>query len=87
MTNVLIKGGKTQVLETVLIADDVDVYTIPRRSYDYSKGDRRFFDYSRAVEHANDEARSTGVRQCIRPDVAEVPGQRHRLWLVQAIGS
>jgi len=86
MTNVLLKGGKTQNLETIIIADDVDVYTIPRRSYDYSRGDRRFFYYHRAVVHANEEARRTGVRQCIRPDLADVPGGR-RLWLVQAIGS
>ena len=64
----------------------VDVFEIPRRSFDPAKGDRRFVDQDRAVIHAEEEASRTGVRQVVRID-SEIPGGRGRFWLVQAVGS
>lgn len=88
MTNVLIQNGQSKVLETIEIPADVDVHSIPRRPYDYSKGDRRFFGRRRALEHANEEARRTGIRQVVRVDPTDLPGQhRAALFLVQAVGS
>jgi hypothetical protein len=87
MTNVLLRNGQPETLETIVLDNNVDSYGIPRRSYDYDKGDRRFLDQWRAIEHANEEARRTGVRQVVRPDLAEVPGAKGRFYLVQAVGS
>lgn len=69
--------------------DDVDV-VVPTRSYDYNKGDRRFFDHQAAVDHAHAVALETGVRQSVRPDPGtpefEIRNGR-TLYLVQAVGS
>lgn len=65
----------------------VDVLSLPQRAYDYNKGDRRFYDRDRAVEHANLEALLTGVRQVIRLDSPAIEGSGAPLYLVQAVGS
>ena len=72
-------------LETIVVADDIDVTRIPTRSYDLSKGDRRFSRLERAIEHADAEAIKTGIRQCVR----RCPGSYtfQKLYLVQAVGS
>ena len=71
----------------IIINRDVDIFAIPRRSFDPKKGDRRFLDQGDAIEHAEDEAIKTGVRQVVRID-SEVPGANAgRYWLVQAVGS
>lgn len=60
---------------------------IPTRGYDFNKGDRRFVDQDRAIEHALEKAKLTGVRQVVRVSGAE-PGSKGRPFhLVQAIGS
>lgn len=87
MTNVLLRNGVTETLETIVLDNNVDSYGIPRRPYDFNKGDRRFLDQDRAIEHANEEARRTCVRQVVRPDAAEVPGGKGRFYLIQAVGS
>lgn len=68
----------------VIIPKGISVYTIPRRSYDFNKGDRRFWDLDEAIEWANDEARRTGIRQMIRHDS---PVLDRDILLVQAVGS
>lgn len=73
-------------LTPLVIPGEVDIYTVPRRSFDPAKGDRRFLNQLAAIGHAEDEARRTGVRQVVRAD-SEVPGGRSRFWLVQAVGS
>lgn len=74
--------------QNVIVFDrSVDVFEIPRRSFDPTKGDRRFIDLFAAARHAEDEALKTGVRQTVRSD-SEVPGANGgHFWLVQAIGS
>ena len=85
MTNTLLdRDGTTSTLAPIIIADDINVYEIPRRAYDFNKGDRRFFDFENAVRFATDEAVRTGIRQIVRLDV-DVLGERPHL--VQAIGS
>lgn len=59
---------------------------VPTRSYDFDKGDRRFFEFERAIEHSEEEAIRTGVRQAIRRDLSDIPGG-DKLYLVQAVGS
>jgi hypothetical protein len=73
--------------EVVVIPEGVDVYTLPRRPYDFNKGDRRFVDIDRAVDHANQEALNTGVRQAVRKDSREPGAFGRPFYLVQAIGS
>lgn len=70
--------------KVLVFPEDVDVSQIPRRAYDFNKGDRRFFDQQEAIDHAHSLASKTGVRQIVRQDV-DVLG-RHP-YLVQAIGS
>lgn len=85
MTNALLTRSGIETLEPVVLDLPVNDYLgLPRRSYDFNKGDRRFSDRDRAIEHANDKARATGVRQVVRPDslVLGTP-----LFLVQAVGS
>lgn len=69
----------------IVFPADVDVSQIPRRPYDFNRGDRRFFDQSAAIEHATATAKATGVRQIVRPDIR--PLDKDRLFLVQAVGS
>jgi hypothetical protein len=76
----------TNPLAPIIIPADVDVYTIPRRPFDFRKGDRRFGELDEAVEHANEEARKTGVRQVIRTYVPFLHGGELTL-IVQAVGS
>lgn len=57
---------------------------LPRRSYEFGKGDRRFSDRDRALKHAEAEAIRTGVRQVVRADVTVLGTPMH---LVQAVGS
>ena len=89
MTNSLITDdGSVDISPKVLVFDESlarDYYRLPQRGYDFRKGDRRFSDIDRAIAHANEEARRTGVRQVVRID----PGSPHflRLHLVQAVGS
>lgn len=85
MSNIpLDRDGTTSTLTPIIIADDVNVNEIPRRSYDFNKGDRRFFDFNNAVRFATDKAVETSVRQVVRLDV-DVLGMQ--TYLVQAIGS
>jgi len=70
---------------TIVIPEDIDVNTIPRRSYDFDKGDRRFHTLERALEHAEAEAGRTSVRQVVRTESA--PHFVGTFYLVQAIGS
>lgn len=72
-----------RVGQTVVVQDDVDVYTIPRRAYDFDRGDRRFHSFENAVDHADRVASETAVRQCVRVDNSSF----EKLYLVQAIGS
>lgn len=65
---------------------DVNVLKIPRRSYDFNKGDRRFYRRERALAHAELEAALTGVRQIVRLDVPATDNGEP-LFLVQAVGS
>ena len=69
---------------TIFLDDSIDVYTIPVRPYDFNKGDRRFNDLQRALDHAEQEAGRTSIRQVVRKDSS--PTFTH-LWLVQAVGS
>lgn len=73
--------------EVVVIPSSVDVYDLPRRSYDFNRGDRRFVDIDQAVEHANETALRTGVRQVVRKDSREPGAHGRPFYLVQAIGS
>jgi hypothetical protein len=85
MSNILLTAdGVTSTLAPIILSDDVNVYDIPKRSYDFTKGDRRFFDFANAVRFATDEAVRTGIRQVVRLDV-DVLGKRPHL--VQAVGS
>jgi len=84
MSNQLITANGVTDLRPIIVAEDINVGQIPRRAYDFSKGDRRFFDIERAIDHANDEASRTGIRQVVRPDT-EALGDT--LFVVQAIGS
>ena len=74
-------------LTTIVVGDDVtptEFLALPRRGYDFQKGDRRFDSFKRAVDHANNEASRTGVRQVVRPDVDSL---ENPVYLVQAVGS
>jgi hypothetical protein len=73
-------------LATIIVQDvtNSEFLALPRRGYDFQKGDRRFDSFKRAVDHANDEASRTGVRQVVRPDVDSL---ENPVYLVQAIGS
>lgn len=75
-----------QTIASIVLAElEADAYlNLPRRSYDFDKGDRRFRTLTRAVDHADAEAIRTGVRQVVRPDVDSLGD---RLYLVQAVGS
>lgn len=68
----------------IIVADDINVFEVVQREYDFSKGDRRFVDHAEAVAHAEAEASRTGVRQQVRLDS---PHGLEVLYLVQAIGS
>lgn len=70
----------------IVIADmsPRDFYSLPRRPYDYSRGDRRFGDLKRATDHAHKVASSTGVRQLVRPDTGTLG---MTMFIVQAVGS
>lgn len=65
----------------VVVPDDVSVYDIPRRSYDFSLGDRRFGDWETAVEWAQQQ----DERYVVRRDPADTPGMK--LYLAQRLGS
>lgn len=58
----------------------------PTRAYDFNKGDRRFCDQARAIEHANSTALETGVRQVVRV-TSPALDRGAPLYLVQAVGS
>lgn len=73
--------------EVVVIPAGIDVHTLPRRSYDFNRGDRRFLDVERAVDHANEVALKTGVRQVVRADSREPGANGRPFYLVQAVGS
>lgn len=87
MTNVLLKDGERTTLEPIIVAPGVDVFAIPRRGYDFNQGDRRFLDQQAAIDHANEEARRTGVRQVVRLDSREPGAYGRQFHLVQAVGS
>lgn len=86
MTNTLLTKSGTVNLKPLILPDEFNVFDIPRRGYDFNRGDRRFNDQRRAIAFAYVEATRTGVRQIIRrdstPDFVE-----GTFWLVQAIGS
>lgn len=84
MTNVLLKNGERTTLETIVVADDIDISRVPRRGYDFNKGDRRFQTREAAITHADNEARRTGVRQVVRLDSTP---HFVTLYVVQAVGS
>lgn len=88
MTNSLITSQGTQELRVLVFAEDLtnDYRNLPQRGYDFTKGDRRFYDQQRAIDHANDVAVKTGVRQVVRLDGAPLLGGQP-VWLVQAVGS
>lgn len=73
--------------EVVVIPAGINVHDLPRRSYDFNKGDRRFVDIDQAVNHANERALHTGVRQVIRKDSFEPGAHGRPFYLVQAVGS
>jgi hypothetical protein len=70
--------------KVLVFPDDVDVSAIPRRSYDFNAGDRRFFDQQEAIDHAHSKASESGIRQIVRRD-SDVLGKP--VYLVQAVGS
>lgn len=72
--------------KVLVFPEDVDVAELPRRGYDFNKGDRRFHDQLDAIDHAHAEARATGVRQIVRPSSPALHGGAP-LYLVQAVGS
>lgn len=85
MTNALLTRSGIETLEPIVLDLPVNDYLgLPRRAYDFNKGDRRFSDLDKAIQHANDKASATGVRQVVRPDTL-VLGTA--LFLVQAVGS
>lgn len=86
MTSLLVTANGTTELRTIVIDDDVSVHDIPRRSYDFNRGDRRFYSQDSAISHANAEAVRTGVRQVVRLDGPALLGGTP-LYLVQAVGS
>lgn len=69
---------------TLVFPAGVDLFEIPRRSYDFNKGDRRFSTQERAIEHAEAKALETSVRQIVRADSSP---HFIDLWVVQAVGS
>lgn len=75
----------TEALATkvLVLPDDVDVFSIPRRGYDLKKGDRRFHDQQKAIDFAQREASRTGVRRLVRIDRSSF----NDLYLVQEVGS
>lgn len=88
MSNTLLTGSSKTNLEPLILEnlDAQDFLTLPRRPYDFNRGDRRFGNLKRAVDHANDEAARTGIRQVVRKDNPP-PFVEGIFWLVQAIGS
>lgn len=66
--------------------DSSDIRMIPTRPYDFNRGDRRFYDQGRAIEHANSTALETGVRQVVRV-TSPALDRGAPLYLVQAVGS
>lgn len=74
----------------IILSKDITpelLYDIPRRAYDFNRGDRRFHDQIEAIEHANAEALKTGVRQVVRVTAPALLGGDEPLYLVQAVGS
>lgn len=72
-----------------IVLEDItpeDYLALPKRPYDFDKGDRRFSSLRRAADHAHEEAARTGIRQVVRKDSTPdfVEGT---FWLVQAVGS
>ena len=65
----------------IIVPDDVDVHDIPQRSYDFSKGDRRFGDRQTAINW------SSAQEDCylVRRDPADTPGVE--LHMAQRLGS
>lgn len=58
------------------------------RSYDFNRGDRRFFDHQAALDAANEIAAVTGVRQIVRATRGPLSSHPEEyLYLVQAVGS
>lgn len=85
MSNTLLtRTGATTLDPIVLDITPHEFYSIPKRSYDFNKGDRRFNDLERATAHAHEVASKTGVRQLVRPDTESLGVS---LFVVQAVGS
>lgn len=71
--------------EPIIPGDDIDFFALPRRPYEFNRGDRRFTDREFAIEYAERVSGETGVRQMVLRQSAPhfVPG----FWVVQAVGS
>lgn len=88
MTNILLDStGQTSEVNVLVFDESLteDYLRLPQRGYDFRKGDRRFSDLERAIEHGNEEARRTGIRQVVRVDTGSYDFLK--LYLVQAVGS
>lgn len=72
--------------KVLVFPEDMTMADIPRRDYDFNKGDRRFHDRQVAIDHALAEATATGIRQIVRPTSPALLGGAP-LYLVQAVGS
>lgn len=72
--------------KVLVFPTDLDMRDIPRRPYDFSRGDRRFFDQQDAIDHAHATATATGIRQIVRRDSPALLGGEP-MFLVQAVGS
>lgn len=86
MSSTLITNSGSESLATLVLTELTvnDFLGLPRRGYDFNKGDRRFTELKRAVDHADETARQTGIRQVVRID-GPVLGEV--MYLVQAVGS
>lgn len=67
-----------------IIPDDVSVFDLPRRPYDFNLGDRRFTEQDDAVQWSYDEALRTGRRRMVRLDSSP---EFTTLYVSQEIGS
>lgn len=70
----------------LILPTEIPAGEIPRRSYDFNKGDRRFLDQADAIEWSQTKAEETGIRRVVRvdstPDFLDGP-----FFISQEIGS
>lgn len=80
----LVEQPEPTKTKIVIVGDEVDVFQVPRRAYDFAKGDRRFTDRNQAIDHGIAEFDRTGVQQLVRRDSAP---EFIDLFVVQTFGS